>query len=150
MRCTRWGRRVESSGMETLRWTNLETGAVWLFLYQHVVPLLDETKSKDPVLGCCSLLRLRVGTYLITASHVFDWLLPDDFDHIGIPSGPYHNDCTTLGPGVIRRTIENTTADVDVAIFPLSDGLVAKLEWDCLTPQESSSSSAHQRGTPNL
>ena len=117
------------------RWTKLEWGAVWLFLHQRVLPLVDERYlDNSPVWGCGSLLRVGSQTFFVTAAHVFEKLLPSDFEHIGVPAGPYRSDVTTLGPGVIRRTVETATADVDVAIFPLSEEVVAtKLEWDCLT-----------------
>jgi hypothetical protein len=74
----------------------------------------------------------RVGfkTFFITAAHVFDTLVPADFEHIGVPVGSYETKVTTLGRGTIHRTNETATADVDVAILPLSDGVVTKLKWD--------------------
>jgi hypothetical protein len=115
-------------------WTKLEMGAIWLFLYQRVLPLVDEWNINDrPIWGCGSLLKVGSRTFFITAAHVFDTLVPADFEHIGVPLGPYEARFTTLGPGAIHRTNETAIADVDVAIFPLSDEVVAKLKWDCLT-----------------
>jgi len=119
-----------------LEMNDLELGAVWLFLYQRVIPLLDDRYNPNgQVLGCGCLLRLRSGTFFITAAHVFDRVRPEDFDHVGIPAGPYQHDCTTLGSGVIRKTLATQTADVDIAIFPLSENLVANLTWDALRPE---------------
>src|SRR5216683_720360 len=109
---------MESSAREfPTPWTKLELGAVWLFLYQRVLPLVDERNINDrPIWGCGSLLRVGFKTFFITAAHVFDTLVPADFEHIGVPVGPYETKVTTLGRGTIHRTNETATADVDVAI----------------------------------
>jgi hypothetical protein len=115
-------------------WTKSELGATWLFLYKRVLPLIDKRRiDNKPISGCGCLLRVGSRTFFITAAHVFDWLVSTDFEHIGVPVGPCEATITTLGSGVIHRFKETSTADVDVAIFPLSDKLVAKLKWDCLT-----------------
>ncbi|MFZ0887366.1 MAG: hypothetical protein WA005_02840 [Candidatus Binataceae bacterium] len=109
-------------------------GKVWLFLYRRVLPLLDERNiNNDPIRGCGCLLRVGSRTFFVTAAHVFDRLVPAGFEHIGVPVGPYETTVTTLGPGAIHRTNQTATADIDVGIFPLSDEVVAKLKWDCLT-----------------
>jgi len=115
-------------------WTKLELGAVWLFLYQRVLPLVDDRNIDDrPIWGCGSLLRVGSRTFFITAAHVFDSLVPADFERIGVPVGPYETNFTTLGRGAIHRTSEAMMGDVDIAIFPLSAEVVAKLKWDYLT-----------------
>ena len=96
--------------------------------------MVDERNvNNDPIWGCGCLLRVGARTFFITAAHIFDKLVPADFEHIGVPVGPFETTLTTLGPGVIHRTNETATADVDVAIWPLLDEVVAKLKWDCLT-----------------
>lgn len=115
---------------------HLEMGTFWFHLYQRVIPLLDERYNPNgPVVGCGMLLRLTIGTYFITAAHVID-SVGGDFDHVGVPYGPYENGCTTLGSGTIRNSIPTPTADLDVAIFPLSADVRNRLTWECLTARD--------------
>jgi hypothetical protein len=69
-------------------------------------------------------------TFFITAAHVLDLLVSPILNTSVVSVGPDETDATTLGPGGAHRTNETTMADVDVAIFLLSDEVVAKLEWE--------------------
>ena len=58
-------------------------GAVWLWLYERIVPLAIDDGSGQGIQGCGQLMTAGSGTYLVTAAHVFNGIDPAD---IGIPT----------------------------------------------------------------
>jgi len=107
-------------------WTREQWAAVWLWLYERVVPLAIEDDNGQGIQGCGQLLTIGSGTYLVTAAHVFKNIDPAD---IGIPLSPYSTHFTRLGTGSIRSTQGTPTTDIDVAIFPIPPEVLTKLEW---------------------
>jgi len=77
-------------------WTREQWAAVWLWLYERVVPLAIEDDNGQGIQGCGQLLTIGSGTYLVTAAHVFKNIDPAD---IGIPVSPYSTHFTRLGTG---------------------------------------------------
>ena len=107
-------------------WNKEQWGAVWLWLYERVVPLVIEDDRGQGIQGCGYFISSGSATYFITAAHVFDNVDPAD---VGIPLGPYSTHFTRLGTGSIRTTRKTATTDIDVAIFPVPPEVLATLEW---------------------
>jgi hypothetical protein len=118
--------RWDSEQMTASTWTEKQWAAVWLWLYERVVPLAIEDDNGQGIQGCGQLLKVGTGTYLVTAAHVFEDIDPTD---IGIPLGPYSTHFTRLGTGSIRTTKKTVTADIDVAIFPMPSEVLTTLTW---------------------
>jgi hypothetical protein len=51
-------------------WTREQWGAVWLWLYERIVPLAIEDGGGQGIQGCGQLMTAGSGTYLVTAAHV--------------------------------------------------------------------------------
>jgi hypothetical protein len=117
---------VDKEQLPARAWTRAQWVAIWLWLYERVVPLAIEDDTGQGIQGCGQLLTVGSGTYLVTAAHVFEDIDPAD---IGIPLGPYSTRFTRLGTGSIRTTRKTATADIDVAIFPIPPEVLTTLAW---------------------
>ncbi|MFZ0888876.1 MAG: hypothetical protein WA005_10520 [Candidatus Binataceae bacterium] len=121
-----------SGSRQLTEFNKLEWGAIWLFLYQHAVPLIVEKDEEQFIHGTGSFFRSKSGKiFMITAAHVFQGIDPNN---LGIPLGPYRTGCSTLGPGTIHSTAKTEVSDVDIAVFPVTASeILEKMEWECLT-----------------